>query len=278
MADKEKGGRERLPGRRLEGPPPGRRADAPAAGRGTGWKLRNGHAGARPFAAPPPWQFGAVSAQWGRGAPASPFAMRSHVSKVGHRKARALSGHRAVPESALWANQHVFSIKCRNKLSGPAPGVARRDTRASPSGGRDRFCCYMFHVRFGCMSSAKERPGGGQNNSRLSIAATVAQIALSFRFISDGTLTVGGERFTVEPLRSCGPILECRRMGRPPPGVPPGDDAHDGAIRILGVIKVLSDNRLLGKALATLKKLLSGDEGDPPNHQPPRMPPATEAL
>lgn len=34
----------------------------------------------------------------------------------------------------------------------------------------------------------------------------------------------------------------------------PGDDAHDGAILILGVIRVLSDKRRFGKAaLATLK-------------------------
>lgn len=87
--------------------------------------------------------------------------------------------------------------------------------------------------------------------------------------------TVGGDRLTVDPLRSCGPILECRRMGRPPPGVPPGDEAHDGAIRIFGVIKVLSDSLLFEiELLTTLRKLLSGDEGDPPNHQPPSIPPA----
>lgn len=64
-------------------------------------------------------------------------------------------------------------------------------------------------------------------------------------------------------------------MGNPPPGVPPfetekekkiciprnfsidveilpGDDAHEGAILILGVIRVLSDKRRLGNAaLAT---------------------------
>lgn len=76
-----------------------------------------------------------------------------------------------------------------------------------------------------------------------------------------------------DPRRSCGPMLECRRIGRPPPGVPPGEEAHDGAIRIFGVIRVLSDNRRVGKALETLKKLRSGDEGDPPNHQPPRTEP-----
>lgn len=62
-------------------------------------------------------------------------------------------------------------------------------------------------------------------------------------------------------------------MGNPPPGVPPGDDAHDGAIRIFGVIRVLSDNRRFGNALTTRRKLLSGDEGDAPNHQPPNIPP-----
>lgn len=31
----------------------------------------------------------------------------------------------------------------------------------------------------------------------------------------------------------------------------PGDDAQDGAIRIFGVMRVLSDSRRLGKALAT---------------------------
>lgn len=86
------------------------------------------------------------------------------------------------------------------------------------------------------------------------------------------TLTVGGERFMADPLRSCGPILLCRRMGKPPPGVPPGDDAHEGAIRIFGVMRVLSDRRLFGKAFVTRKKLLSGDDGDPPNHHPPSTP------
>lgn len=83
------------------------------------------------------------------------------------------------------------------------------------------------------------------------------------------TITVGGERLMVEPRRSCGPMLEWRLIGRPPPGVPPGDEAHEGAILILGVMRVLSDRRRLGKALATRRKLLSGDEGEPPNHQPP---------
>lgn len=67
-------------------------------------------------------------------------------------------------------------------------------------------------------------------------------------------------------------MLECRRVGKPLPGVPPGDDAHDGAMRIFGVIKVLSDKRRFGKAFETRKKLLSGDEGEQPNHQPPSMP------
>jgi len=63
-------------------------------------------------------------------------------------------------------------------------------------------------------------------------------------------------------------VLECRRIGRPPPGVPPGELAQDGAIRILGVIRVLSDKRLLVNVLATLRKLLSlvdGEVNQPPN-------------
>lgn len=85
-------------------------------------------------------------------------------------------------------------------------------------------------------------------------------------------LTVGGDRLIVEPRRSCGPMLECRRVGNPLPGVPPGEEAHDGAMRIFGVIKVLSDSRRLGNALATRRKLLSGDDGEQPNHQPPSIP------
>lgn len=76
----------------------------------------------------------------------------------------------------------------------------------------------------------------------------------------------------VEPRRSCGPMLECRRVGSPLPGVPPGEEAHEGAMRILGVISVLSDSRRLGNTLPTRRKLLSGDEGEQPNHQPPSMP------
>ena len=64
-------------------------------------------------------------------------------------------------------------------------------------------------------------------------------------------------------------------MGSPPPGVPPGDDAHDGAIRIFGVISVLSDKRRFGKAFATLRKFRSGDDGEPPNHHPPSTPEPT---
>lgn len=75
-----------------------------------------------------------------------------------------------------------------------------------------------------------------------------------------------------EPRRSWGPMLLWRRIGRPPPGVPPGDDAHEGAIRIFGVINVLSDRRRFGNALETRRKLLSGDDGEPPNHQPPKIP------
>lgn len=64
---------------------------------------------------------------------------------------------------------------------------------------------------------------------------------------------------TCEPRRSCGPMLEWRRVGRPacePPGVPPGDEAHDGAILIFGAIKVLSDRRRPGSRLTTRRKLL----------------------
>lgn len=85
-------------------------------------------------------------------------------------------------------------------------------------------------------------------------------------------LTVGGDKLMVEPRRSCGPILECRRIGKPLPGVPPGDDAHDGAMRIFGVINVLSDKRRLGNAFATRRKFRSGDDGEPPNHHPPSTP------
>lgn len=91
--------------------------------------------------------------------------------------------------------------------------------------------------------------------------------------LMNGSLTVGGDKLMADPRRSCGPMEECRRIGNPlPPGVPPGDDAHDGAMRIFGVIRVLSDRRRFGNALATRKKLLSGDDGELPNHQPPRTP------
>jgi len=85
-------------------------------------------------------------------------------------------------------------------------------------------------------------------------------------------LTVGGDKLMVEPRRSWGPILECRRVGSPLPGVPPGDEAHDGAMRIFGVISVLSESRRLGNTLPTRRKLLSGEDGEQPNHQPPSMP------
>ena len=89
-------------------------------------------------------------------------------------------------------------------------------------------------------------------------------------------LTVGGDRFTADPRRSCGPILECRRVGSPvvPPGVPPGDEAQEGAILIFGVIRVLSDKRRFGKTLATRKKLLSlfVELLDPKNHCPIPVP------
>lgn len=86
-------------------------------------------------------------------------------------------------------------------------------------------------------------------------------------------LTVGGDRFMVDPLLSCAPMLECLLMGSPPPGVPPGELAHEGAMRILGVISVLSDRRRLGKAFTTRRKFESGDDGDAPNHHPPSVPP-----
>lgn len=60
----------------------------------------------------------------------------------------------------------------------------------------------------------------------------------------------------LDPRRSWGPVLECRRMGNPSPGVAPGELSHDGATRIFGVIRVLSDNRLLVKVFVTFKKLL----------------------
>lgn len=43
-------------------------------------------------------------------------------------------------------------------------------------------------------------------------------------------------------------------------------------MRIFGVINVLSDNRRLGNAFATRRKFRSGDDGEPPNHQPPNTP------
>lgn len=46
-------------------------------------------------------------------------------------------------------------------------------------------------------------------------------------------------------------------MGRPacePPGVPPGEETHDGAIFILGANSVLSDSRRPGSKLATRRK------------------------
>lgn len=64
-------------------------------------------------------------------------------------------------------------------------------------------------------------------------------------------------------------------MGRPAPepGEPPGDEAEEWAMRILGVIRVLSDKRRLLKALATRKKLLPSCEAEElPNHQLPRRP------
>lgn len=79
--------------------------------------------------------------------------------------------------------------------------------------------------------------------------------------------TVGGDKLILDPRRSWGPVLECRRIGRPPPGVPPGELAQDGATRIFGVIRVLSDRRLLVNVLATLKKLLSLVD-DEVNHPP----------
>jgi len=87
-------------------------------------------------------------------------------------------------------------------------------------------------------------------------------------------LTVGGERLTVDPRLSWGPMLECRLIGRPPPpGVPPGEEAHDGAMRIFGgIMRALSERRRFGNALWTLRKLLSGDDGEAPNHQPPKTP------
>lgn len=68
-------------------------------------------------------------------------------------------------------------------------------------------------------------------------------------------------------------MLEWRRVGKPEvlPGVPPGDEAQDGAIRILGVISVLSDNRRLGNTFVTRKNWLPSafvELLDPKNHCP----------
>lgn len=82
-------------------------------------------------------------------------------------------------------------------------------------------------------------------------------------------ITDGGDRLIVEwdPRRS---TFECLRIGRPvPTGVPPGEEAHDGATRIFGVFNMLSDSRRFGNELTTRKKLLSEPEGEPPNHQLP---------
>lgn len=86
-------------------------------------------------------------------------------------------------------------------------------------------------------------------------------------------ITVGGDRLMFDPRRSWGPVLECRLMGRPPPGVPPGELAQDGAMRIFGAISVLSDKRRLVIVFATRKKLLLSFADDvEPNHQFPNIP------
>lgn len=49
-------------------------------------------------------------------------------------------------------------------------------------------------------------------------------------------------------------------------------------MRIFGVMSVLSERRRFGKAFTTRRKLLSGEEGDAPNHQPPSIPPAEKYI
>lgn len=60
----------------------------------------------------------------------------------------------------------------------------------------------------------------------------------------------------LDPRRSCGPVVEWRRIRNPSPGVTPGELSQDGATCIFGVIRVFSDNRLLAMVFATFKKLL----------------------
>lgn len=44
----------------------------------------------------------------------------------------------------------------------------------------------------------------------------------------DKVLTAGGDKFMLfDPLRSCGPMLECLRIGNPPPGVPPNKQSYE---------------------------------------------------
>lgn len=46
--------------------------------------------------------------------------------------------------------------------------------------------------------------------------------------LGDKVLTAGGDKFMLfDPLRSCGPMLECLRIGSPPPGVPPNTTQND---------------------------------------------------
>lgn len=102
---------------------------------------------------------------------------------------------------------------------------------------------------------------------------TVVKLSLLVTTTSGfSVLTVGGERLTAEPRRSWGPMLEWRRVGSPeaPPGVPPGDEAHDGAMRIFGVMRVLSERRRFGNTFDTRRKLLSLLELLEPNSHPPR--------
>lgn len=83
--------------------------------------------------------------------------------------------------------------------------------------------CWFFFLMLSPLSTTASRTTNTYTHASTHKCYSKVQSLQSIPLL----LTVGGDRLMLEPRRSCGPMLECRRIGSPPPGVPPKSEGEE---------------------------------------------------